>query len=157
VSDAASEPTTSRYDLRPRPAVATLAAAAVAAVIGCALLLVYRMRSGGVVLLGVGVALLLFGITLAVSALLFAIRLRTSVELDASSITIRRGSHERRLHWTEIKNVSLDGSRLTLHAKAPIDDAFLINPRTVADPTFMSLVAALSQRLDASRGYGSFR
>jgi hypothetical protein len=146
---------TSRFDLRPRPAVASFAAAAVATALGCALLVLYGMRGGGVVLIVVGIALLIFGIALAASALLYATRLHTVVELDAESITIRRGSRRRSLQLTEIRNVSLDGSRLTLHARPGIEDAVVFNPRTATDPSFTLLMAALSQRLDASRGYGT--
>ena len=147
-------PSTSRYDLRPRPPLATLAAAAATTVIGCGLLAVYGIRSGGAALLIVAMAVLLFGITLTVGALLFVARFRTVVELDAESVTIRRGSRQRKLRWIEIKHVSLDGPRLTLRAKPPTEDAVVINPRTPSDPLFMSLMAALSERLDASRGYG---
>ena len=42
----------------------------------------------------VGMALLILGVALAGSALLYAIRLRTVIELDAESITIRRGSRQ---------------------------------------------------------------
>lgn len=103
----------------------------------------------------VGMALLIFGVALAGSALLYAIRLRTVIELDAESITIRRGSRHRSLQLTDIKNVSLDGTRLTLHTKASTEDAIMINPRRANDPSFRSLISALSQRLDASRGYGN--
>jgi Bacterial PH domain len=158
VDDAGSElPATSRYDLRPQPPVASFAAAAVATLAGCGILIIYGVRSVGVTVLIVGIALLIFGIVMAGSALLFIIRFHTRIELDAESITIRRGSRERTLRWAEIKNVSQDGSRLTLHAKPPTGDAEVINPRTPADPTFVALVAALSRRLDASRGYGSSR
>ena len=36
-------------------------------------------------------------------------------------------------------------------------DAVMINPRRANDPSFRSLISALSQRLDASRGYGGAR
>jgi hypothetical protein len=145
---------TSRYELRPRPPLATLAAAAVTTVVGCGLLVLYGVRSGGVGVLVVGTALLILGVALAGSALLYAIRLRTVIELDAESITIRRGSRHRKLALTEIKSVSLNGTRLTLHAKPPAEDAIMINPRSAGDPSFRSLISALSQRLDGSRGYG---
>jgi hypothetical protein len=142
------------YELRPRPAVPTLAAAAVGTMAGC-LVLIVRGRGGSAAFLVLGIGLLLFGASLAASVLLFAARLRVHVELDPEKITIRRGSHARSLKWTEIERVSLDGSRLTLHAKEPQLDAIVINPRSPADPRFMSLVGAISKRLDVSRGYGS--
>jgi len=155
VGDAGSElPSTSRFELRPRPPLATLAAAAATTVVGCGLLAVYGVRSGGVALLVIGVALLIFGITLAVGAALFVARFRAVICLDAESVTIRRGSRRRKLRWSEIKQVSLDGPRLTLRAKPPTEDAVVINPRMPGDPRFMLLLAALSERLDASRGYG---
>jgi hypothetical protein len=142
------------YELRPRPAVPTLAAAAVGTIAGC-LALIVRGRGGSAAFLVLGIGLLLFGLSLAASVLLFAARLRVHVELDPEKITIRRGSHARSLKWTEIERVSLDGSRLTLHAKEPQQDAIVINPRSPADPRFMSLVGAISKRLDTSRGYGT--
>jgi hypothetical protein len=142
------------YELRPRPAVPTLAAAAVGTMAGC-LVLIVRGRGGSAAFLVLGIGLLLFGLSLAASVLLFAARLRVHVELDPEKITIRRGSHARSLKWTEIERVSLDGSRLTLHAKEPQQDAIVINPRSPADPRFMSLVGAISKRLDTSRGYGT--
>jgi hypothetical protein len=142
------------YELRPRPAVPTLAAAAVGTMAGC-LVLIVRGRGGSAAFLVLGIGLLLFGLSLAASVLLFAARLRVHVDLDPEKITIRRGFHARSLRWTEIKRVSLDGSRLTLHAKEPQQDAIVINPRSPADPRFMSLVGAISKRLDTSRGYGT--
>ena len=144
----------SRYELRPRPAVPSLAAAAVGALAGCGALIIWG-RSGGTVFLVLGVGLLLFGLSLAASVLLFLRRVRADVELDPEKITIRRGSQVHTLRWTEIERVLLDGPRLTLQAKKPQQDAVVIYPRSVSDPRFMSLVAAISQRLDISRGYRS--
>ena len=143
------------YELRPSPAVPTLAAAAVGTVVGCLALIIWGRGGGSAAFLVLGVGLLLFGLSLAASVLLFAARLRVHVDLDPEKITIRRGLHARSLRWTEIERVSLDGSRLTLHAKAPQQDAIVINPRSPADPRFMSLVGAISKRLDTSRGYGT--
>ena len=145
----------SRYELRPRPAVPSLAIAAVGTLAGCGALIIWGGGTGGTAFLVLGIGFLIFGLSLAASVLLFMARLRAQVDLDPEKITIRRGSHARSLRWTEIQRVSLDGPRLTLQAKAPQLDAVVINPRSPADPVFMSLVAAISQRLDTSRGYGS--
>jgi hypothetical protein len=157
VGDAGSEvPATLRYDLRLRPPVATFAVAAATTVVGCGLMAIYGIRSRGAVLLVAAVAVLIFGLVLAGGAVLFLVRFRTVVELRPDSVTVRRGSREQVLSWTKIKNVSLEGPRLTLHVKGgEAGDVVVINPRSAADPVFMSLMAALSQRLDASRGYGS--
>jgi hypothetical protein len=145
----------SRFELRPRPAVPSLAAAAVGTLAGCGALIIWGRGNAGTVFLVLGIGLLLFGLSLAASVLLVLARLRAYVELDPEKITIRRGSQARTLRWTEIERVLLDGPRLTLQAKEPQQDAVVINPRPAADPGFMSLVAAISQRLDTSRGYGS--
>jgi hypothetical protein len=145
----------SRYELRPRPAVASLAVAAVGTVAGCGALIIWGRGSGGTVFLVLGIGFLLFGVSLAASVLLFVARLRAHVELDPEKITIRRGSQAHTLRWAEIERVTLDGPRLTLQAKQPQQDAVVINPRSPADPGFMALVAAISQRLDTSRGYRS--
>lgn len=144
----------SSYELRPRPAVPTLAAAAIGTIAGCVALIIWGRGDGSATFLVLGIGLLLFGVSLAASVLLFAARLRVHVELDPEKITIRRGSQARSLRWTEIERVSLDGARLTLQAKKPQQDAIVVNPRSPADPGFMSLIAAISQRLDTSRGYG---
>jgi len=156
VGDAGSElPATLHYDLRPRPPVGTFAVAAAATLIGCGLLAIDGTGNGSAVLLAVGITLLLFGLVLAGSAVLFLARLRTVIELDAWSIRIRRGPRQQVLQWPEIKNVSLEGRRLILHVNNSKGDVVVINPRTAADPSFTSLMAALSQRLDTSRGYGN--
>jgi hypothetical protein len=158
VGDAGSElPEAVQYDLRPRPPVPTFAAAAAAAVVACGLLAVYGIRGGGAVLLVAGLALLIFGITLVCGAALFMVRLRTVIKIDAKSINILRRSQVRTLQWTEIKNVSLEGERLTLHVDDSQGDVAVINPRSPADPMFSSLMATLSRRLDASRGYGGVK
>jgi hypothetical protein len=54
--------------------------------------------------------------------------------------------------WADIDNVTLTGPRLTLVRKTG-DPVVVVNPRTPADPTFTALLAALSRRLDADRGY----
>ena len=155
MSDGSGGTAGASYQLRPRPAVPTLAAAAVGTMAGCLALIIWGRGSSNAAFLVLGIGLLLFGASLTASVLLFAARLRVHVELDPENITIRRGSHARSLKWTEIERVSLDGSRLTLHAKEPQLDAIVINPRSPADPRFMSLVGAISKRLDVSRGYGS--
>ena len=143
------------YELRPRPAVPTLAAAAAGTMAGCLALIIWGRGGGSAAFLVLGIGLLLFGLSLAASVLLFAARLRVLIELDPEKITIRRGFHARSLRWTEIERVSLDGSRLTLHAKQPQQDAIVINPRSAGGSRFMSLIGAISKRLDTSRGYGS--
>jgi hypothetical protein len=145
----------SSYELRPRPAVPTLAASAVGTMAGCVALIIWGRGGSSAAFLVLGIGLLLFGVSLAASVLLFAARLRVRVDLDPEKITIRRGSHTRTLRWTEIERMSLDGARLTLRAKKPQQDAVMVNPRSPADPGFMALIAAISQRLDTSRGYTS--
>jgi hypothetical protein len=65
-----------------------------------------------------------------------------------------RGRRNRVLRWVDIDQVTLSDARLTLQAKGNAHSASVINPRSPADFVFVALMAAIHQRLDASRGYG---
>jgi hypothetical protein len=102
-----------------------------------------------------GVALLLLAVVLAVAALVLTARLRTTVVLDAESITITRGRRRRRvLSWSMIETVRRQGPRLLLITK-PEDgtDASVLNPGPATEATFDALIADIKRRLDADRGY----
>ena len=77
-----------------------------------------------------------------------------SVTLSVDTIAVARGGRTESMRWSDIDEVALRGSRLTLVSKSAGGDTALLNPRPPGDPTFMSLVVAVQDRLNANRGYG---
>ena len=114
-----------------------------------------QARDLSTVLLIIGSALLVFGLTLGLLAIMLVARLRSTVVLDGDGATVVRGSRRQSLTWSAIDHVDLDGPRLSMISKGEEDgpDLVVINPRTPADQTFLALVAAVQKRLDADRGY----
>jgi hypothetical protein len=147
-------PERQRFRLTAPPPIKALAAASCASFFGVIVLLIWGVRDLGPLLLVIGVGSMIFGIALAAGAFLLSARLRTLIYLDADGITLIRGRRNRVLRWADIDQVTLSGARLTLQAKGNARSASVINPRSPADFVFVALMAAIHQRLDASRGYG---
>ena len=106
----------------------------------------------GAVVLVVGLVGLGLAVALAVAAVVIVARLRADLVVEPEAITVRRSGQVQRVPWAEIDTVTLTGPRLALVRKAGAD-VVVINPRTPTDPTFVALLAAISRRLDADRGY----
>jgi hypothetical protein len=147
-------PERQRFRLSAPPPIKALVAASCASFFGVIVLLVWGLRDRGPLLLVIGVGSMIFGVALAAGAFLLSARLRTVIYLDAEGITLIRGRRNRVLRWDDIDQVTLSGARLTLQAKGNARGASVINPRSSADFVFVALMAAIHQRLDASRGYG---
>lgn len=141
-----------RFTLTAPPPVRALAIAAVTALVAAALIVTSRILDLGTVVLVVGVVGLALAVALAVAALVLSRRARVDLVLAADAVTVRRAGQAQRVPWADIDNVTLTGPRLTLVRKTGADVA-VVNPRTPTDPTFTALLAALTQRLDADRGY----
>jgi hypothetical protein len=102
-----------------------------------------------------GIGLLIFAILLAVLALVFTVRLRTTLILNADSITVVSGRHRRVVPWSMIEIVKRQGPRLLLITKpAGGRAATVVNPGRSSDATFAALIAEIQRRLNADRGYG---
>jgi hypothetical protein len=123
-------------------------------VVALVLMVLWQVVDLPVVVLIAGVVVLVLAVALAISALVLTRRLRTSVTLTADAITLVRGRRTETVNWADVDEVALRGSRLTLVSKNSIRNTSLVNPRPAGDPTFMSLVVALQDRLNANRGYG---
>jgi hypothetical protein len=152
-----SVPPRQRFRLSPTPPIRALAVASSASLFGVIVLAFWGVRNRGLLLLIVGLGAMIFGVLLTVIAFLRTARLRMLIYLDADGITLTRGGLGRRsreLAWSEIKEVTLNGPRLTLLASGDRRLAQVINPRAPGDLVFTSLITAIQQRLDASRGYG---
>ena len=141
-----------RFTLTAPPPVRALAIAAVTALVGAALMVASRVLDLGSVVLVVGVVGLGLAVVLAGAAVVLGARARADLVLGPDAVTVRRAGQAQRVPWADIDNVTLTGPRLTMVRKAGAD-LVVVNPRTPTDPTFAALLAALSRRLDANRGY----
>jgi hypothetical protein len=147
-------PQQTQFVLTPPPPVHSLAISAVAAVIASAVIVLASTLQLPRALAIAGIVIMVFAFVLAVVALVLTVRLRTTLILDPSSITIIKGRHRRVLDWSMIDSVRLQGPRLKLTTKPQCGaDATVLNPRSVADIRFTALVADIGRRLDADRGY----
>ena len=156
MSDSVGErPQHGRFVLTAPPPLRSLAISAVAAVIAAVLIVLASALDLPEAVVIAGTALMIFAIGLAVVAIILTTRLRTTLILDAESITITRGRQRRVLPWSMIDRVKLQGSRLLLIIQPDSDapDAVVINPRSSTDATFAALLTEIQQRLNADRGY----
>jgi hypothetical protein len=143
-----------RFVLTAPPPLRSLAISSVAAVIAAAMIVFGNALQLPRVVAIVGIGLLIFAVALAVVALVLTMRLRTTLILDAQSITIIRGRHRRLVPWSMIDRVRMQGPRLLLITTPEGGpDAVVINPRGSTDATFSALIAEIQSRLNADRGY----
>jgi hypothetical protein len=106
------------------------------------------------VLIIAGVILMIFAVALAVVAIVLTVRLRTTLILDPTSITIINGRRRRVVGWSTIDSVRRQGPRLLLITKPGSGaDLTVVNPRAGDDVMFSALIAEIRKRLDADRGY----
>jgi hypothetical protein len=147
-------PQDTRFVLAPPPPIRSLAISAVTAVISAALIVLGGALQLPRVVTIVGVGLMTLAVVLAVVALVLTVRLRTTLILNAQSITITKGRRVRAITWSTIDRVRLQGARLLLITKPEEGpDATVLNPRTANDATFSALITEIQKRLDADRGY----
>jgi hypothetical protein len=152
VSEPSERPPAHRFDLTGVPPVRAFAISAGAALVAIVLFVVWG-QTDLVVALVLGIAVLLFAVSLTTVALLLTRRLRTTVVLAPDAVTVVRGRDTREQRWAEIDHVDLKGPRLTFTVKGDAQDLVVVNPRTPTDTTFMTMLAEIQQRLDADRGY----
>lgn len=143
------------FSLTPRPPIRAFALSAGAAVLGMGMMVVWGMVDRPVALLVVALVLLLAGVALALAALVLDRRLRSSVVVGEETVTLIRGQRSDVLRWSEIDRVSLHGPRVLFLGKDGLTTQ-LVNPRSGADPQFLTVVAAIRAKLDNSRGYKNF-
>jgi hypothetical protein len=134
--------------------VRSLAISAGAAVIAAAMIVLGNALDLPQFIVIAGVGLMIFAVLLAVVALVLTRRLRTTLILDATSITILNGRRRQVLQWSMIEVVRRQGSRLLLVTKPEGGrDVTVFNPRAESDATFAALIAEIQKRLNTDRGY----
>jgi len=134
--------------------VRSLAISAGAAVIAAAMIVLGNALDLPQLIVIAGVGLMIFAVLLAVVALVLTRRLRTTLILDATSITILNGRRRQVLQWSMIEVVRRQGSRLLLITKPEGGcDVTVVNPRAESDATFAALIAEIQKRLNTDRGY----
>jgi hypothetical protein len=155
VSDSGGEPPQeTRFALVAPPPVRSLAISAGAAVLAAAVIVLGSALDLRRAVTVAGAALLLLAVVLAVAALVLTARLRTTLVLDAESITIIKGGRRRVVPWSMIDIVRRKGPRLLLITKPEGGaDASVLNPGPATDARFDALIAEIGRRMDADRGY----
>ena len=142
-----------QYVLGARPPVRALLIGSVTTLIGAVVLVASQAAWGSTAGTTVGAIALILGLALSLAAWLTWRRLRATVILDSTGVTVLRGRQRTGLAWPEIGEVRLTGPRLTLVPKNGGAGIDLVNPAELTDPTFIALLAALRAGLDADRGY----
>jgi hypothetical protein len=155
VSDSGGpRPQDARFTLAAPAPVRSLAISAGAALVAAAMIVLGSALDLPQVLAIAGVILMIFAVTLAVVAVALTVRLRTTLILDPTSITIINGRRRRVAGWSTIDSVRRQGPRLLLITKPGSGpDLTVVNPRAGDDVMFSALIAEIRKRLDADRGY----
>jgi hypothetical protein len=144
----------SQFVLTAQLPVRSLAISAGAAVIAAAMIVLGNALDLPQFIVIAGVGLMIFAVLLAVVALVLTRRLRTTLILDATSITILNGRRRQVLPWSMIEVVRRQRSRLLLITKPEGGrDVTVFNPRAEGDATFAELIAEIQKRLNTDRGY----
>jgi hypothetical protein len=150
-------PAPQRFELRSDVVVRALAIASASALPGAVLVVLWAAQSLTVVVLVLGLLLLVFGVALALAAVLAHRRLRQTVVLTDSGISVRARGRTRTVPWSDVKQVNLQGVQLVLEPTegkgAPLE---VTNPRGSSELAFSELLPQISVRLDANRGYRRF-
>ena len=141
------------FVLRATPPVRAFAIAAGTALVAIVLLGIALTGRASTALTVVAVVLLVLGLALGLAAVVLSGRLRAFVRVDDRALTVRRGRRTQSLAWSDVGEVVLEGARLSVVPKSGAGLA-VVNPRNPADPTFLALLRAIRDRLDADRGYG---
>jgi len=150
-------PAPQRFELRSDVVVRALAIASGSALLGAVLVVLWAARSLTVVLLVVGLLLLVFGVALALAAVLAHRRLRQTVVLTDNGISVRARGRTRTVPWADVRHVNLQGVQLVLElADGEGEPLQVTNPRRSSESAFSELLAQITVRLDANRGYRKF-
>jgi hypothetical protein len=140
--------------LAPPPPIRSLAISAVVAVVSAAMIVLGAALQLPQVVMIIGIGLIAFAVVLAVVALAFTVRLRTTLILSPQSITIIKGRRRRVVAWSMIDRVKMQGARLLLITKPEGGPGATVhNPRPTTDAAFTALITEIQKRLDADRGY----
>lgn len=146
-----AHPSNSTHVLNPRPPVRAFGIAAVLVLVGAVLLVV----AGSTVLDVLAGLLLVAGLALAAMGAWSMRTMRTFVELNQSGYRIHGPDVDKSGVWSDVTKVttSAHGSHLTLY-HGEVGRTHVICPGGGEDPSMKELVQAVSQHLDADRGYG---
>lgn len=147
--------TTQRFVLRAEQPFRALAIAAVTAVVGAVLLVLWRSLVLPLVVPVIGAVLLALAMAVTVAAALADRRWRQTVTLDEQAVTVADRRSTRTVTWSDIKQLKLDGDQLVLVTGTPEQAAEVRNPHGPSERAFAALLQAMSARLDADRGYHS--
>jgi hypothetical protein len=99
------------------------------------------------------VVLLAFALALVLAAVLASRRLRQTVRLDESGVTVRKGRRTSRVAWADITSVTVTGARLALLRRDGEPPVELLNPGGPSEAAFAALMESLQRSLDDDRGY----
>ena len=147
-------PQDARFTFAPPPPVRSLAISSVAAVTAAAMIVARGAFDLPAAVMVAGIVVMILAVMLAVVALALTVRLRTTLILDAESITVVKGRHRRAVAWSMIDSVTMQRARLLLITKPEGGpNIAVVNPRATTDATFSALISQIQQRLDADRGY----
>lgn len=102
----------------------------------------------------IGGIVLASALAVTVAAGLAERRWRQTVLLEDGALTVSSRDDRRTLRWSDIKAVRLEGDRLVFtKTSGEQDPAEVTNPHGPSQRTFSAMLAAISARLDADRGY----
>lgn len=142
-----------QFVLRATPPIRAYLTAAVASIVGAALIVGWQ--SGWPAAVGViGIVLLALALVLAVTATVLTFRFQTTVLVQRDTLTLSSGRRRTVYAWRDVSSIEVKGARLVV---TPTDGSqptvAYVDPRQVRQPSFQALGTALAERLDASRGY----
>ena len=140
------------YQIKGRPAVRTVAGAALLSLLGIGVMLAAGAFNWGSVALTVGVVIAIGGIGVLLLAQEAARKAGVIAMLDNDGFVLTSAQTRFGLPWAEVRKVTMAGNQLTIrdaHGK----DASIVAPPGARPEELDRLAAAMAAKLDANRGY----
>ena len=154
MSDASpARPTRQQFVLRAPSPLRALVVASIAAVLGAALVVLWRSASWPLAVAVLGLVLLALAVALVLAVVRAQLRLRQTVRLDETGVTVGKGRRTSSAAWAEITSVTVTGARLTLVRREGGTPVEVLNPGGPYETAFAALMEALQRFLDEDRGY----
>jgi hypothetical protein len=142
-----------RFRMSARPPVRALMIASCMAIVGAAVMVLTAVTRSPAGLLWAGGLIMAAAVALAVAALVATQRLQSVVLVDPTALTVVRGQRRSVTAWSDVDEVALRGPQLLVTTRTGERGETIMKPPGTSEVVFASLVSAIRQRLDESRGY----
>lgn len=141
------------FSIAPRVPVRAFLIAAVASIVGAALVVLSQLNAWHVVVLIVGAAILAAGLLLVVVALVAQRASAAELVLDDEGYALHSRAGKQAGSWADVTRITRnpDGARVSIHEGD--EKRTLLQFNSVEQPRIEAILTEMGARLDAAKGY----